>query len=99
MAHWAILLGFLGVVLLLERREIIDRTSASDFALLLLAFSCCLAGVHFDWLLLIVGVVLTIMLLAMAMLEQYSVVLWVVMILVAFAAGAFFYFKSKNPAQ
>jgi len=96
LAHWAMLLVFLGVVLLLERREIIDRESASDIALLLLAFSCCLAGVHFDWLLMIVGVVLTVMLVAMATLEQYSIVLWIVVILVAIIAATIFYFKSKS---
>ena len=52
--------------------------------------------VHFDWLLAIMGVVLTVMVVAMATLEQYSVVLWIVMILVAVAAAAFFYFKSKE---
>jgi hypothetical protein len=98
LAHWAILLGFLAVLLLLERREIINRQSASDVALLLLAFSCCLAGVHFDWLLLIVGVALTVMLVATATLEQYSVALWIVMILAAISAAAFFYFKAKHRA-
>jgi hypothetical protein len=96
LAHWATLLGFLAVLVMLERREIVDRESASVFALMLLAMSCCMAGVHIDWLLLIVGVVLTIMLVAMASLEQYSVVLWLVMVVVAGLAAAFFYFKSKR---
>ena len=39
---------------------------------------------------------ISIMVVAMATLEQYSVVLWIVMILVAVAAAAFFYFKSKE---
>jgi hypothetical protein len=91
--HWAVLLGFMAVLLMLERREIIDRQAASDFALMLLALSCCLAGVHFDWQLMIVGVVLTVMLVAMATLEQYSIVLWVVMTLVAIGAAGLFYFK------
>lgn len=96
LGHWAILLAFLGVVLLLERQEIITRPAASDISLLLLALSCCLAGVHFDWLLMIVGIVLTIMLVGMSTLEQYTLVLWVIMILVAIGAAAFFYFKSKS---
>ena len=96
LAHWSVLLAFLGILLLLERKEIIERESASDFALLLLAFSCCLAGVHFDWLLLIMGVVLTVMLVAMATLTQYSIVLWVVMVLVVITAAAFFYVKAKR---
>ena len=96
LGHWSVLLAFLGILFLLERKEIIDRESASDFALLLLAFSCCLAGLHFDWLLLIMGVVLTVMLVAMATLEQYSIVLWMIMIAVTIGAAAFFYLRSKR---
>ncbi len=94
--HWSVLLAFLAILFLLERREIINRDSSSDFALLLLAFSCVLAGVHFDWLLLVIGVVLTVMLVAMATLEQYSVVLWIIMLAVTIAAAALFYLKSKR---
>ncbi len=96
LGHWAILLAFLAVTFLLEREEIISRQASSDIALLLLALSCCLAGVHFDWLLMIVGIVLTIMLVAMSTLEQYTVVLWVIMVLVAMLAASIFYFKSKS---
>ena len=95
-AHWGVLLGFLAVLLMLERREIIDRESASDSALMLLALSCCLAGIHFDWKMLIVGVVLTVMMVAVATLEQYAVLLWIVMILVVIAGAGFFYLKSKT---
>ena len=96
LAHWMILLAFLGVVMLLERKEIIDRQSASDVALMLLAFSCCLAGIHFDWLLMVVGVVLTVMLVALATLEQYTVALWVIMILVVVGAAAYFFLDRRN---
>ena len=95
-SHWGTLLGFLAVLLLLERREIIDRQSTSYFALMMLALSCCMAGVHIDWLLLVVGVVLTVMLVAMATLEQLSVVLWLIMVAVAGLAAWFFYLKSKR---
>ena len=94
LAHWSTLIGFLAVLLLLERREIVNRDSASYFALMMLALSCVMAGVHIDWLLLVVGVVLTIMLVAMATLEQFSV--WIIMILVVCLAAAFFYIKSKR---
>ena len=96
LSHWATLIGFLAVLLLLERREVVNRQSASYFALMLLALSCFMAGVHIDWLLLVVGVVLAIMLVAMATLEQFSVVLWIIMIAVAGLAAAFFYVKSKR---
>ena len=96
LSHWAILLVFLFVLLILERREIVNRDSASYFALMMLALTCCLAGVHVDWLLLVLGIVLIIMAVAMAMLEQYTVVLWLIMIVVAGLGAAFFYFQSKS---
>ncbi len=96
LSHWGILLVFLFVLLMLERREIVNRDSASYFALMMLALTCCLAGVHVDWLLLVVGIVLMIMSVAMAMLEQYSVVLWLIMVVVAGLGATFFYFQSKT---
>jgi hypothetical protein len=96
LGHWVILLAFLGVIFLLEQKEIISRDASSDIALLLLALSCCLAGVHFDWLMLLVGIFLTVMVVAMATLDQYSIVLWVIMILMAVGAAAFYYFKSTS---
>lgn len=94
LAHWGTLVGFLAVLLLLERRDVVDRESSSYFALMLLALSCVMAGVHIDWLLLVVGIVLTIMLVAMATLEQFF--LWITMVLVACLAAAFFFVKSKR---
>ena len=97
LAHWMILLAFMGVVMLLERKEIINRDSASYIALMFLALSCCLAGVHFDWILMIVGVVLTVMKVTLATLEQYTVVVWVIMVLAVVAAAVYFYYKSNHP--
>jgi hypothetical protein len=57
---------------------------------------CCLAGIHFDWLLLIIGVMVTVVLLAIATLTQYSIESWVVMLRVAVTAAAFCYFKTKR---
>lgn len=99
LAHWMILLAFMGVVVLLERKEIINRDSASYIALMFLGLGCCLAGIHFDWMLMIVGVVLAVMTVALATLEQYTVVVWVIMVLTVIAAVAYFYFKSKDQAS
>ncbi len=96
LAHWMFLLAFLGVVMLLERKQIISRDGASYVALMFLALSCCLAGVHFDWLLMIVGIVLTVMTITLATLEQYTVAVWVIMILAVVAAATYYFFKSKN---
>ncbi len=95
LGHWAVLLVFLSIVVFLERKELVTRSSAADFSLMTLAVGCCLAGIHFDWMLMVVGVVLTVMLLALATLGQYTVVLWVIMILVVIAAVAFYFFKTK----
>jgi uncharacterized membrane protein YfcA len=96
LSHWITSMAFFGVVMLLESKEIINRESASEVALMLLAFSCCLAGIHFDRMLMIVGVVLTIMLVALATLEQYTVVVWVIMVLAVIAAAAYYYFKFQS---
>lgn len=97
--HWVMLVGFLAVLRFLESREIVNRASASYFALMLLAISCCMAGVHIDRLLLVVGVVLTIMLVAMATLEQLTLVLWLFMVVVAVLAAGFFYFQAKRQSR
>ena len=91
-----IVLAFMGVVMLLERKEIINRDSASYVALMFLGLGCCLAGVHFDWMLTIVGVVLAVMTISLATLEQYTVVVWIIMVFVVIAAGAYYFFKSKD---
>jgi hypothetical protein len=96
LSHWGKLLVVLFVLLMPERREIVNRDSAPYFALMMLALSCCLAGVHVDWRLLVLGVVLMIMSVAMAMLEQYVVVLWLIMIAVAGVGAAFFYLQSQG---
>ncbi|MGB0596147.1 MAG: hypothetical protein ACPGLY_05625 [Rubripirellula sp.] len=95
-SHWGTLVGFLGVLFFLEQRQVVDRQSASSFALMLLALSCFMAGVHLDWQLLLLGGVLTIMLVALALLAQYEIALWGIMLGVAFAAILFFRFKAKR---
>ena len=95
-AHWGILVCALAVLLFLERREIVTRQSASDFATMMLALTCALAGVHFDWLFLPVAGVLTVMLVAMAMLEQDTILLWITMAITVLGAVAFFYFNSRK---
>ena len=95
-SHWGTLVSFLGVLFFLEQRQVVDRQSASSFALMLLALSCFMAGVHLDWQMLLLGGVLTIMLIAIALLEQYEIALWGIMLGVALAAILFFRFKAKR---
>lgn len=97
--HWLLLLVFMAILLLLEHKALIDRESAADFSLLLLAFSCCQAGMHFDWLLLVLGAALTIMVVAVATMEQYSSTLWGVMTVVVLIAAGLFYWKVKHGSR
>jgi hypothetical protein len=94
--HWAVLLVFMCILLFLEHRALINRQIASQIALLLLALGCCLAGIHFDWLLLVMGIALTGMVVAVVSLEQYSGVMWLVVCLIAAAAAGFVYLRSKR---
>lgn len=87
--HWCSVLVVFGILMLFERTEIINRESASNVALLLLALACFLAGVHFDWMFTLLGIVLAIMVIAIGYLEQYIV--WLVMTPVIIAACAGFY--------
>jgi len=94
--HWGGLLVALKVMILLERTDTISRESASDCSLILLALTCFLAGVHFDGMFLILGVVLAIMVVALGTAQQYAFLLWVIMIPVAAAGAGVFYLKVRK---
>ena len=94
--HWSVLIVFMCILLFLEHRALINRQITSQVALLLLALGCCLAGIHFDWLLLVMGIALTGMVVAVVSLEQYSGVMWLVVCLIAAVAAGFVYLRSKR---
>lgn len=83
--HWTSVLLTFGVLVLFERTDIISREATADVALLMLALGCVLAGIHFEWTFLLVGVVLAIMAVALGFLEQY--VVWFIMVPVILVAG------------
>lgn len=91
--HWGGVLVVFAILLLFERTEVINREAASNVALLVLALACFLAGVHFDWAFLLLGVVLAIMAVAIGYLEQYIV--WIIVLPVLIAAG-FAYYKVRD---
>jgi hypothetical protein len=95
--HWSSVLVVFAVLMLFERTEIINRESASNVALLILALACVLAGVHFDWTFLLLGIVLGIMAVSIGYFEQY--VVWFVMLPVIIAAGWGFYQLRKRRAS
>lgn len=83
--HWSSVLLTFGVLVLFEQTDIISREATADVALLMLALGCILAGVHFEWTFLLVGIVLGVMAIAISYLEQFFV--WLIMLPVIIAAG------------
>lgn len=83
--HWGCVLLTFGVLVLLERTDIISREATADVALLILALGCVLAGVHFEWMFLLVGFLLVVMAIALSFLEQSFV--WIIMIVVMAVVG------------
>lgn len=83
--HWCSVLLTFGILVLFERTEIISREATADVALLMLALACILAGVHFEWTFLLVGIVLGVMAISLSYLEQFFV--WLIMIPVIIVAG------------
>jgi hypothetical protein len=71
--HWLGALIAIKIILLFEATGITNRGPASVFSLLVLALSCYLAGVHFDWTFMLLGVILAVIAVALAYLDQLSV--------------------------
>ncbi len=89
--HWAGVLITFKVIFLMEKTGVMNREAASDTALILLALSTFLAGVHIEWMFMLLGIVLGIMAIAIAYVEQY--VVW--MIMVPVVAGAVWIFLRR----
>ncbi len=89
--HWVGVLITLKVLFLLERTDVMSREAISDVSVIILALACYLAGVHFQWIFLIVGIFVGIMAIALAYTEQY--VVWLIMI--PLAAGAVWVFLQR----
>lgn len=72
--HWIGALVAIKIVLLFEFSGITDRGAASTYALLLLALTCYLAGVHFDISFMLLGIILAVIAVAMGYLDQLSII-------------------------
>ncbi len=90
--HWLGTLVAINIVLMFEASDITDRGPASDFSLLLLALSCFLGGVHFDWTFMLLGLVLAVIAVALGYLDQLSVFMLVIPIA---AVAVWIVFKRK----
>jgi hypothetical protein len=82
--HWVGVLITLKILFLLEKTDVMSREAISDVSVIILALACYLAGVHFQWMFLIIGIFVGIMALTLAYTEQYMV--WLIMIPAAVGA-------------
>jgi hypothetical protein len=94
--HWLGALVAINIVLLFESGDVASRGAAADYSLLILALSCYLAGVHFNWSYSLLGGLLLVMALGLGYLDQLS--LYALVIPVAVLAVWVFSKRKGEPA-
>ncbi len=90
--HWLGALVALYIVFMFEHYEILTRDAASDVSLIILALASYLAGLHFERLFLLLGIILAAMAVAGSFVEQYT--LWMIVIPTSLIA-AWLFLKSR----
>jgi hypothetical protein len=94
--HWLGALVALHIVFVLEQNDILDRNAASDISLVVLALASYLAGLHLERLFVLIGIILAIMAVTGAFVEQYT--LWLTLVpITLIAAWGFFRGKFWHP--
>jgi hypothetical protein len=83
--HWLGIAAALALDFLIRGSGEETGIAAGLNALLLLALGCYLAGIHFEWLFVLVGVLLTVVLVLVAKADQY---LWLVFVIGGLAVAA-----------
>lgn len=71
--HWLGALVTIQLILFFEAGGMTDRGPAADYALLVLALSTFLAGVHFNWTYMVLGAILAVIAVALQELEQLTI--------------------------
>jgi hypothetical protein len=92
--HWIALAAAVCLVFLFEVTGRMSSEDAALVALLALALTTFLAGVHFDWRYCVVGALLAAAVAAVAVLKEF---LWVIVI-AAVAVAAFFVYRARRGA-
>jgi hypothetical protein len=70
--HWLGAMVAINIVLIFESAEIASRVASADYSLLVLALSCYLAGVHFNWGYALLGGILAVMAVGLGYLDQIT---------------------------
>ena len=93
--HWGTLIVGILLIFLMHRAQLFDRTSTPGLlALLLLAITSGLAGVHFNWRMAVVGLIQAATFVAAVMTEEFF---WILLI-VAFIAVVVIITSRRKPA-
>ena len=91
--HWAPLLAVFYVIFLLERTGRLNREDAGLVALLALALTTFLAGVHFDRRILAVGLLLGVATVCAALVEEFF---WILLLPTVIAAIAYVVWRRRT---
>ena len=81
--HWLGLLAVVCLIYLLARTGRMANQDAGLVALLALSLTTFLSGVHADWRVAVVGIFLALIVIAVAVIEQF---MWILLVLIAVAA-------------
>ena len=92
--HWAPLALAIYLVFFLEQAGRLNREDAGLVSLLLLTVSTLLAGVHFDWRLFVVGVLLGITTACVSIVEEF--VWWILIVAAIVAAGVVYFWPRRR---
>ena len=96
--HWSVLLVVMKALFWMEQYSVVTREASSLAALLLLSLTCIQAGIHLHWTFAIVGVVLAIMAVVLGVLEQSTLLAWMIMLPIVIAGAAFFFLRARKLA-
>jgi hypothetical protein len=93
--HWVALLIAIIIVFFLLRSGRYNNIEAGLTALLMLAFSTFLAGVHFDWRFMVVGIILGVSLVGAALVQEF---LWMIIlpIITAIILAVIWWYRTKE---
>jgi len=94
--HWLGLIVVIGILFFLQQREFMTGEAAAITSMLLLALTCFLAGVHFEWTFLVLGAVLIIMSGMVAYLQENAVLIWLIMAIVSIGAIAIVFLRGAR---
>ena len=97
--HWAGLLFILKVMVIMEHLNFLNRQAAADASLLLLALACYLAGIHLNRMFLFVSVIIAAMVVGLVALQQYAMLIWLIMIPIVIVGLFIFYRKSRKHSK